>query len=400
MKILDATKRRDPISDIEAEQIAQQRNLLQRAQMLLDEQEDAVKHLNQLVLYSQCATIREAQLEEKASIEAEKKEQERRADMVMEMERLKALRLYEEREKRRLEDRKKGASVIVAQIQDREKQRLLEAERKRREQETMLSHISKMRDEDDAMANAKKDASKRLMEEVSVANAEQMRLKQRAAEVEAAEEARIAAYLADKAAREAERQAELDRIRQEKERETARLRAMQEKAQDKAAVLDALRAKRAQEQLERDYRQKEAQQAERQQRIQEELAHAREMQMLEKERRLAAQAAADRAEHESIVHVQREMQSEQHLKQSLDKERNSRYNQELQAQISETREMRRKTRKEFMEEGLQLRRQEEEHKAKLEEIRRRKVEQLETMGVPKKYTVELATKKLEKTKFA
>ena len=55
---------------------------------------------------------------------------------------------------------------------------------------------------------------------------------------------RIVDYLRDKDKREREREAELMRIAAEKEREVARLRALQEKAQDKAAEMDALRAKR------------------------------------------------------------------------------------------------------------------------------------------------------------
>merc|ERR1712187_621561 len=64
----------------------------------------------------------------------------------------------------------------------------------------------------------------------------------------------------------------------EKERETAKLRAMQEKAQDKAAEMDALRAKRAMEAAERAAREKERMERERQESINKELAEARKQQ--------------------------------------------------------------------------------------------------------------------------
>ena len=58
------------------------------------------------------------------------------------------------------------------------------------------------------------------------------------------EEQKIIEYQEAKEQRERELEAEKARLAADKERETARLRAMQEKAQDKAAEMDALRAKR------------------------------------------------------------------------------------------------------------------------------------------------------------
>ena len=51
--------------------------------------------------------------------------------------------------------------------------------------------------------------------------------------------------------------AEQRRIKEEKEREVQRLRELQEKAQDRQAEIDALRAKRAFEESERIARDKE-----------------------------------------------------------------------------------------------------------------------------------------------
>ena len=64
-------------------------------------------------------------------------------------------------------------------------------------------------------------------------------------------------YLKAKEERELAYQNELERQRIEKEKEIARLRALQERAQDKQAEKDALRAKRHQEAYEREWRQKE-----------------------------------------------------------------------------------------------------------------------------------------------
>eukprot|EP00762_Andalucia_godoyi_P006662 ANDGO_06211.mRNA.1 Cilia- and flagella-associated protein 45 len=361
--------------------------------------DDAVKRLNQLVLYAQCATIREAQLAEKQSLAEAESRAAAYADTAMELERLKALRLYEERERRRLEERQAGAAVIRAQIDAREKARVLELERKKREQDAMLAHVARMEAEDAALAAQRKEAARTLMVEVGIANAEQMRLKMAARETEAAEELRIAAYLAAKDAREAARAAEVERVRQEKERETARLRAMQEKAQDKAAEKDALRARRAQEEKERAARAREQEESEKRQRQAAEIARAREMQMLERERRLAAVAAAQREEWAARRELEKQTEGAQSEKDREERERLARYNRDLKAQIDETRESRVKARREFMEEGSRIRRVEDEHRAKLESVRAQKLAMLREMGVPEKYTVEIASKPLEKHKL-
>lgn len=44
-------------------------NLLSKAQMQLDEEQDDVKHMNQMVMYTKVATIRDKQLEENIRLE-------------------------------------------------------------------------------------------------------------------------------------------------------------------------------------------------------------------------------------------------------------------------------------------------------------------------------------------
>merc|ERR1712196_528111 len=78
----------------------------------------------------------------------------------------------------------------------------------------------------------------------------------------------------------------------------AALRAQQEKETDKKAELDALRAKRAMEQYERDWRQKERAAIQKQKRQNQMLAEARTQQKKEKERRLEHVAKAEREEFE------------------------------------------------------------------------------------------------------
>ena len=99
-------------------------NLLSKAQMQLDEEQDDVKHMNQMVLYSKVVTIRDKQLEENVRLEQEWVDEQKKLDLMMEIERLKALQEQDEREQKRKVALKRGQQVIVDQIKDRELQRL------------------------------------------------------------------------------------------------------------------------------------------------------------------------------------------------------------------------------------------------------------------------------------
>lgn len=60
-----------PMSDIEAQHREQGEKRVTRAQMLLDEQLDDVKNMNQMMIYSKVVTIRDKQLEENKQLERE-----------------------------------------------------------------------------------------------------------------------------------------------------------------------------------------------------------------------------------------------------------------------------------------------------------------------------------------
>lgn len=362
---------------------------IRKAYRAMDEGLDEVKYMNKVMQYAKTLTIRDSQKDEKKAIGQERKEEEKRLDMMMEMERLKALRMYEEREQKRIEDRRRGAAVIRAQMEEREQERLRQQELKQQEQDAMLRHIEKMRTDDRREAARKREASRRLMEEVALANAEQIRMKTRQRETEMEEERRIAEYLREKERREQEAADEQERLRAEKEREIARLRSMQERAQDKRAELDALRAKRAQESYERDWRRKEKEEAEHRRLVNQDLSMAREHQRMEKEALLAQQAMIENEEFERIIAVQRVEDDIEREKRDIDRSKRLGHAQELKEQIALMHERKKKDRREFIEEGNKLRKQRDEEAAKLERIRREKLELLAEQGVPQQYRGEL-----------
>lgn len=75
--------------------------MLSKAQKKMDNELDDVKQMNQMVLYSKVVTIRDKQLEENKRLESEWIEEQKKLDLMMEIERLKVLQEEEEREIRK-----------------------------------------------------------------------------------------------------------------------------------------------------------------------------------------------------------------------------------------------------------------------------------------------------------
>lgn len=90
-------------------QNAKNDTLLSKAQKKMDNDLDDVKQMNQMVLYSKVVTIRDKQLEENKRLESEWIEEQKKLDLMMEIERLKVLQEEEERDIRKIAARKQGA---------------------------------------------------------------------------------------------------------------------------------------------------------------------------------------------------------------------------------------------------------------------------------------------------
>ncbi|KAF4663303.1 hypothetical protein FOL47_005826 [Perkinsus chesapeaki] len=402
VKMEEERKRNALRSTNEVNERAARNSVLQRARNKLDEEMDDVKHMNQMMLYSKVATIRDAQVQEKRYMHAEREEEEQQLDAMAEIERLKALQMYEERNRKRAVDQRRGASVIVEQIKDRQQAKLREEEQRDRERQFILKQIEALKDEEVAQQISKKEAAAKLVKEVNLSNAAALKIKEERLMADKLEDQKIIEYQRKREQQEKAREEQLAAEAAAKEAEFARLRAQQQRAQDKAADMDALRAKRAIEAAERqrklaecdieEYatasaRQKELNEARRLEAINEELAEARRQQEEEKERRLAEQAMLEREEFERIVLVQ--MQQEEAERVRADEEKQQRLNhcEELKKQIQAREEATLQARRDFLEEGNVIRAQIAAERRKLASIKQKKIEQLKAAGVPEKRSV-------------
>merc|ERR1719326_2008097 len=66
----------------------------------------------------------------------------------MEIERLKGLKMYEEREKVKVEDQRRGAQVIIEQIKDRQAVRMRDEEHRDQERQYVLRQIDALKEEE------------------------------------------------------------------------------------------------------------------------------------------------------------------------------------------------------------------------------------------------------------
>jgi hypothetical protein len=81
MQKLDACRQQNQkLGDFERQELEKSNYLLAKAQQQIEEQDDEIKHLNELILYAKCVTIRDSQVDEKQSIAKQRKMEEQRLD--------------------------------------------------------------------------------------------------------------------------------------------------------------------------------------------------------------------------------------------------------------------------------------------------------------------------------
>lgn len=383
-----------PPTEYQKQQAKKTNGLLQKAQDVLDEEKDDVKHMNQMMLYSKCVTIRDRQLEEQTRLEAEYRDEEKRLDLMMEIERLKNLKHQEELEVQRKQALKQGSLVIIDQIKERELERIKEQELMEREKQLVLDQIQALKKEELAELEEKRKTAQKMMVEVEHANHEAITEKERKKQEEKDLELKIVEYNRLKALREEEVEEEKRLVKEEKEREVQRLRDLQERAQDRQAEIDALRAKRAFEEGERGAREKERQEQEKRVRIQRDLEQARQSQFEEKERRMAEQAKQERDEYMGIITTQKEDEMKEAYIDDEKKRILRQHADEIRAQITQNDEIKKQERLDYLEEGRKVRQELEDEKSRLHQIKSRKLGELQHLGISDKYTSELAKKKI------
>ncbi|KAF5405272.1 Coiled-coil domain-containing protein 19 mitochondrial [Paragonimus heterotremus] len=383
------------LTDLEEEARKQAEVLLQKALEQRQDQEDEIRELNELILNAKIQAIRDEQILEKQQIKKEMSEEELRLDNMMELARQDAIRIQEEIDKKRHEQEMLGACQVLNQIQQNRQDRLLELERNEQENALAQQRINEELLKEIANREVKHQMQAKIRTDLNNANDDMRRRRAEEQERDRLFDLKILEIQKEKAEREAAYEAEQARIRQEKELEIARLRALQERASDEAAERDALRAKRAAEAREREWRLKEKADALKKQETEDLLKRARITQAEERRRLLAIEAGRERMEFERILKRQKEMMDNDQREQNEAKLKNQKYAEEIRRQICLKEQERISERNAFFEEGVRLEEEARLRRMRLMDAKNRKLKELRAAGIPEKYLHQVERKALQ-----
>ncbi|KAG9480757.1 hypothetical protein GDO78_010168, partial [Eleutherodactylus coqui] len=349
-------KKNEKLSDLEEEAQQRAQYLLQRANTMRMEKEDEIKKLNEIILNAKCHAIRDAQILERSLVSKELAQEEKRLDQMMEVERKKAIKRQEEIEERRKQEKIRGKLHIIKQMEDNEQSRILEEEQRDQEAQKMLQFLEELQMEDYKDMERKKQEQLEIQEEIKRVNVENERKKKERKDQERLADLRVLEYTKQK--------------------------------------LDALRAKRSQEAMERAWRQKEKEESLKQEEMSSMLKKTRLEQVAQKEHFLAVQAQRERAEFDRVLRVQRELM-EKERKEQEDKAKDLvKHAGELRRQVRENEQKQVLERFTHFEEGKKLDEEARQRRVRLDELKQKKLEELRMAGLPDKYC-SLVTRKAD-----
>lgn len=232
------------------------------------------------------------------------------------------------------------------QIDERKEAALLEQEKKDQETKALLKVIQYNNEKEYADKLLKIKAQKKMMVEVIIKikkikyrnylkqvardNLESIARKKQAKLASEEEDRKVLEYIIDKGKKEIENERLQELKKSERELELSRLRAAQEKLSGKQAEQDALRANRAFESYEREWRKKEKDAAEKKMRQEQELKEDRIKQ--QKARDQAAASEAHKLKVEFNENIKKQKIDDEKSKEFLDKlhKKNKAYTMEIQ----------------------------------------------------------------------
>jgi hypothetical protein len=353
------------------------------------EEKDVVKLLSTLGARAAAFTIRDQQLVDKHKREEEEKAYDRRMDMIMELDRVKDIMRRDEEENMRRSKRQEDRKTITEQIEERQRQRLLEAETRDRENRNMRALVDKYADEDRQAALQHQKEVEASRREFIKANEDAIKRKQLLKQREKEEMDEIVRYQQAKAAELARREEEEAAIERRKKETQAALLAQQERNQNNQAEYDELRARRAVEEQERRTRKKEKEEAIKRKNDISQLQRDRERQAEDRRRKEEAERRRQDEEDRKAVEALRALELREERERNQKQENNIHHRTQLLKQIADIEFERKMNRSGKFDEGARLREEWIAEQARLEAIREKMVRDLVREGVNPKYLSEM-----------
>jgi len=398
----DAKAKRDRMAAAEAERIKnlpksylQQRKEKEKQQVrvqanrLREESQDDVKAMNAMVQYARTVAVRDNQVREKQLHKRLDKLENMRQGLIMEIDRLKKVKYYYDRQEKIRAQAKDGRKHITQQIKMNEArkrhQRVLLSE----EQEKMKARMAVLQAEEDEVKAEKKAKAKVMLDSILKDNAQAIEAKRRAKQLDIEEDLKIQRYQAQQRAKEAAAEAEKERLAAEREAKLTRMREQQKRVADQGAALDALRAKRAAEAHERKARERELREAEERRAKIAELQKYRAMQQLAKEYAVQEIRREEEEEYNRNYAVRKAQLAKAEEAERRLHNQKIRHRDSLKQSINQRDAQRKESQKTFVTSGHEYVKKSAAELRNLNQVKARKIEELRGLGVPEKYLAEL-----------
>lgn len=378
-------KQNEKLNELEEEAKKKTEYLRQKANEARQEQEEEIKEINELILCAKVQAIRDSQVVEKQLIKREYKQAEADMDAMMEKIRVEGLQQQYEMARMRRTEAFEACRQLKVQIQENEEHRLLEQELKDREGEEIVKKTQSHQFEDFQKMKERKMNQRKLLESLLHENEIVRKRKEYEKEQSRTEDRWITEYQKQKAAKEEAADAEAREKKRQRELEIAKLRELQERASDLQAEKDALRARRAQEAKEREWRQKEKGRVKKEKETQENLKKSRSDQLKLQDHLRILKAQKERKDYEILVGKNSYEMKLEELQRAARRKENFKYANEVREQIKEKEKERIIERKEFFKEGVFLQQQEKRRAERLDCLRRQKLDKLKEYDIPDVY---------------
>merc|ERR1711937_173649 len=367
-------KKNHELNELEIEAKELNEHLSEKAKAKRLEQEDEIKHLNELILNAKCHAIRDKQILEKEQIKKDMDEEEKRLDVIREVQRLNAIKEAEKVESCKAAQRMEGARCIMDQIKSNTVARILEEEKKKAESAALHRYIEKLQTEDLGDLQKKHEQQQAIQEEIEILNQQKELQKKKRMEEDKKKEIKV--------------------LKEEKQMRLLRQRENQMGQEDEQ---DALRAKQAQEATEREWRRKEREAQLRKEEEDLRMKEGRQLQIKQKEHFQAVQAERERQVFNRIVQQQLKEAQREKEHDKCRHRANLQHAQDIRAQIRNREQERIEKRRTFFEEAEKKMADELEHRNKLKQVKVRKLEELRRAGVPEKYAAEVSRRVLDES---
>ena len=144
LKITENKKKNVPQTEEEKLKRKRRHQIIQKAQDLRNEDRDDVKEMNKMIMYAKVVTIRDRQLSQKKQIHGRFVEEEKQKDLMMEIDRLCAIKKQQELAREHKIKQKVDHQMIIQQIKERELQRIRAKEEVEKEGQLMIKAYKAM----------------------------------------------------------------------------------------------------------------------------------------------------------------------------------------------------------------------------------------------------------------